>query len=851
MEKLFYLFLVALLCTTCPVNGQVVKKKELTPTDYSLWSKTDIAQVSDKGEWVSYNAQYQNGNDTLFVRNYTASKTFAYPKGFDGKFIRDDYFVCRLQDGLLRVTNLKKGQITQYTDVRQYALSGVGDYIISISGDSLLILGLKNGHKLNHEKVKSFSLSPKRDLLCYTAPEGVFSIDFGKGLLQQRKIYDCSASAFSWQPNGESFAFISTCETGSTSSVSLYNLKKNTLKHLDVDTLNGIGTIAPRPIRFRVSDDGQRVFYSLLGDGSPITPEHVEIWNTSDPITFSESASKGIATTAIESVAVWWHEKKSSIRLTDNTRTSIFLTGDQQYAITYDPIGNTPNFDYYPITDYYITDLKTQKKKLLLKGHTLNPADITASPAGKYIAYRKDKAWWLYSIQSGKHRQLSGISDQFDAAIVGNSLWDDPAIAGWSEGDSKMYFFDDFDLWVIDTENLNFKRLTHGREKGIRFRPANTEIGMQRMNFDGFTLPEIKGTALIRLASTDLKNKRTGFYSIGKETRKLIEADKSLTQLACSKDNASSYYVEQAYEAAPSIKYLGHNGKSRLVYQSNPQHNDFYWGRVELITYRNPENKELQGLLYYPANYNPEKKYPMIVYVYEEMSNTLHSYINPDKGGYTGFNVTNLLSQGYFVLRPDISYKIGDVGVSAADCIISATQSIIDRGIITVDRIALFGHSFGGYEAAFTATQTDMFATIVAGAAFTDLQSAYLDIGENMGQSHIWRFEHQQWRMGKSIFEIPEDYRRNSTVEHAERISSPMLLFSGKKDGQVDFRQSRELYHALRRLEKPAIMLLYPQEGHVLMKEQNQIDFNEKFEQWLAYFLKGTPPPAWMKKEFK
>jgi len=849
MKKLFCFFIVVLSGTTSPVMGQVVHKKDLDASDYGRWSTVDIAQVSDKGSWVSYNVQYKNGEDTLFVRSRNTSKTYAFPKGFDGKFIGEGYFLCRLPEAALQLVDLKQGKVTAYNGISQYAVSADGDNIISVSGSSLLIHGSKGNLKLRHDGVGSFSLSPDSDALCYTAPEGVFLIEFSKQMPRQKQVSDCNASAFAWQPNGESFAFISTCGTESETVLSLFKIRQNLLLHLETALSRAVGVTVPHPSRFLVSNDGQRVFYSLKGTDVHATSPDVEIWNSSDPIIYSEKASKGDPAT-YEKVAVWWADKQMAFRLTDSIKTSIFLSGDQRYAFTYNPRGTTPHFDDYPLTDYYITDLATKETKLFLLGHTVSQADITASPDGRYIAYRKNNAWWLYAIRSAKHIQLSGISPAFDAALPGNSLWEVPSVAGWSEGDKKMFFFDDFDLWAIDTENLTFTRLTQGREKGIRYRPANREIGMQHMNFDGFILPEIDDNAVIKLVSVDSKSKKAAFYIIAGKRRKILEADKSLTQPAFSRDNSSCYYVEQAYSSPPAIRHLDHKGRNTLIYQSNPQHEDYYWGNVELVSYRNSKNDELQGLLYYPANYDPLKKYPMVVYIYEKVSHSLHNYINPGKTGYTGFNITNLVTQGYFVLCPDISYRIGDVGISAADCVTSATRSIISKDIIDECRIALFGHSFGGYEAAFIATQTSMFATIIAGAAFTDLQSAYLGISDNRGLSHMWRFEYQQWRMGKSIFEIPKDYRRNSVVEHTEKISTPLLLFSGKKDGQVDFRQSRELYLALRRMGKPAIMLLYPEEGHVLMKEKNQIDFTGKLEDWLAYFLKNAPPPSWMKNEF-
>lgn len=158
------------------------------------------------------------------------------------------------------------------------------------------------------------------------------------------------------------------------------------------------------------------------------------------------------------------------------------------------------------------------------------------------------------------------------------------------------------------------------------------------------------------------------------------------------------------------------------------------------------------------------------------------------------------------------------------------------------------GHSFGGYESAFIVTQTNMFAAAIAGAASTDLTSAFLSINWNTGKANMKRFKKEQYRLGVSPFEEPLTYLRNSPITNAAEIKKPLLLWSGKKDQQVHWHQSVELYLAMHRLQKNNIMLLYPNEEHSITNPENQKDLSIRILQWFDHFLKGEKPVEWIEK---
>jgi dipeptidyl aminopeptidase/acylaminoacyl peptidase len=259
-----------------------------------------------------------------------------------------------------------------------------------------------------------------------------------------------------------------------------------------------------------------------------------------------------------------------------------------------------------------------------------------------------------------------------------------------------------------------------------------------------------------------------------------------------------------------------------------------------LLSYSNTKGQKLKAALFYPANYDPTKKYPMVVEIYDVMSKNRYNYANPSFLNPEGFNVTNYTLNGYFVLMPDIIYQMGNPGSSAVDCVTAGVNAVIGKGLVDKDKIGLYGHSFGGYETNFIISQTNIFKAAVSGAGISDIISLYFNISRNgYFQSDMWRFENQQFRIGKSLYEDKEVYVNNSPIMHAENVRTPLLLWTGKNDRIVPWNQSITYYLALRKLGVSTQMLVYPDEDHSLENADNQKDLSKRMMRWFDYLLKG------------
>ena len=235
----------------------------------------------------------------------------------------------------------------------------------------------------------------------------------------------------------------------------------------------------------------------------------------------------------------------------------------------------------------------------------------------------------------------------------------------------------------------------------------------------------------------------------------------------------------------------------------------------------------------------------MLVYFYEKMSQRHHQYSMPTYDDRP--HMSAYASNGFLVLMPDIVFEIGKPGTSSLDCISSAVKKVVELGYADPEHIGLQGHSWGGFQAAFIVTQTDMFACIVAGAAPSCIEGEFNQVFKSSGNNNHSYYSRSQGRMGTDPWKDHTLYRSQSAIQNAQKITTPFMLLHGTEDGSVDWIQSLEYYNAVRYLGKEVIFLSYPGESHHLAKEENQKDFQKRMKQYFDHYLKEEPMPDWMK----
>ncbi|MDI9257955.1 alpha/beta hydrolase family protein [Flavobacterium sedimenticola] len=849
-------FIIFFGFVSCSLWGQVSPKKHLAESDYGLWSTLEIKCASATGDWVCYNLAYESKSDTLFVRDKSAKKRFAFPKGTHGVFGRDNRFAC-LVGSTLKVLNLKTGFIKAIDSVRKFRFSSDGHTLVVLKENQQLVLERKGLAFAEIERVTGFYFNPSGTGMVYTIAKEKASLHYCPfdGIQEHfEKLASEKDVVFEnivWQQNGASFVCLKR-DTGpkkENDGVRLYCYRLLDKREFELPIKStGEGNVIDEKMvsKFTLSHDGKRVFFYLravrLSDNGK---DVVQIWNGNDTWIYSQTERE--AHPENQFCYVWWPDGGQFLKLTTAERSNIMLSGDGQYAITYNPKGVKTQFEFNNKIECFVLDLKSPDVGSHLQEKMCLADEVMPSFGGKYFLYRIDEDWFVYELLTKKHSRVS-VNFQRKLHLLNTRGGVKPAfsIAGWTAHDADLLVYDDFDLWAISLKDLGVKRLTKGREKEIIFRIVPSTGQTKKIPIlDGFTYPLLSLEKGFYLKAVGRRSKATGYYGWQGTAYPLLFEDKAVTDLCFTEGSLTLYCKVEDFNESPKLVALAKNRKPVEVFCSNPQQSSYYWGSSKLIDYE-VNGKLLQGALFYPANYDAHKKYPMVVYIYEEMSNHVHNYVNPSVYNGGGLNLSVLTSKGYFVLYPDIAYETDYVGKSATDCTIGATQKVIEMGLIDKDKIALMGHSFGGYETAFIATQTDLFATVIVGAGVTDLVSSYLSVGWNNGRAEIWRYESDQWRMSKSLYEGMEVYLKNSPIMFADQVKVPLLIWTGELDRQVHYYQSIAFYNALRRLGKKQIMLVYPENRHRLTNDKSQIDFTRRYEQWLDYFLKGDTSPKWI-----
>jgi dipeptidyl aminopeptidase/acylaminoacyl peptidase len=848
---------------SCLVMGQHKQKQMLDVEDYPLWGSLEVDRLSDKGEWVSFYMRYENGADTLFVANTSTKRRLAFPKAKQGQFIGEQLFAYFDVDKNFKMVYLPNGTLNSFSGVSTFKFSANQKYMLLERCDES-----KNKYlevrKPNGEWVKTINglgqweLSPSGNRVLYTtADENTNSIVLLN--LEDKPnisiIVQSASHVFStlvWQEKGLSAAWMTAAEDRDP-QIQFYSFDTRDLFTLEpektVDFPRSMQVNSKLTRSLRIASEGKRVFFNLQMKDIQTSPSSVQVWNSADKMLYPSREMTG-GNDDVDRVAVWFPYNGKFLQITNKVQSQLMLAGNGRFAITNNPLEAEPQFRQNTVSAFFITDLETDTKELLLKAQSGANGQLLSSHAGKYIGYFRDGDWWTYNLFTKKHRNVTG---GLGVSFYDNATGEPFGHPGWEDRDANMLVYDQYDIWKIAPDGKTL-RLTKGRESKTVFRVVvTTEEQSVKLYQNGYTAGSFDSRAGWVLGSRYILSGATAFYEYkqAKGIQLLDGGDFKIGQLVKAAGAAGYAYTIERFDCAPALYYKKVSStKSLQLFESNPQQKHFQWGSEKMITYNAPNGQQLQGILYYPAGYEATKKYPMIVHIYQKQSQNFHQYHNPTTRNNRGFNFTDYTARGYFVLLADIVYEKGKVGMSAVECVSAAVKIALKEKAIDPNCLGLIGHSFGGYETNYIITQTKLFAAAVSGAGISDLVSSYLYYNPNNSMSNMWRLESYPYNMGDSLHKLTKVYLENSPVLHAINITTPLLSWAGEEDKQVSVFQGIEFYNALRRLGKKQVMLVYPKEGHVLMNEANRKDLNAKIKEWFDCYLKGAPYSNWMKPDF-
>lgn len=862
--------------------------RALTVDDLAAWERIDGQALSDDGQWVACRMAPWVGDATVKLYRAGGEEIGRYSPAHDFRFSASSGYLVVVETPAkqtvdsLKLKNTPKNRMPMnrlvirrvaggeeaIDSLRAYKLAAEADWIAYQRGrkDSTLYVRSLDGNKrFQFPAVSDFGFAEKSDRLFYISrgdsagtPAGLFALSprqtlpvlvkEGKGVFRQT----------TWDKKGDALAFLYAAEKDSVSKMLGLWLSEQQAPAREIVS-RGDPALPPQWVisehgSLAFSENAGRLFFgtapeprqkdtTLLADERP----DVQIWSWDEPIQYTVQQYNREKDLKKSYRAVYNLRSGRAVQLATPDLPDLQL-GDEGNAglallSTSLPYALPSMWEGRVRRDYYTVSLETGQRKPLTR------ADYTfyrLSPAGRY-AYgyaETDSSWYTVSLAEGKTYRLT-TPQRFAAWDEDNDVPDYPSAygaAGWTPDDRYLLLYDRYDLWRFDPRGASapVNLTVNGRKEHLSYRLLRLD-------------PEARSVDPAQPQLLQAFNRRTkgsGYYatqlSAPAAPEKLLAGDFMLKAPLKARRADAVIYTVQTFEQYPDLRYsdLGFKKSVRLT-DGLRQQEGFLWGTAELVSWLSLDGVPLEGVVYKPANFDPKKKYPLLVNFYERNAETLYNYRMPEPHRSTiDYHFYN--SHEYVIFNPDVKYVDGYPGESCYNCVMPGITALIAEGYVDETAIGAQGHSWGGYQVAYLATRTHLFSAIESGAPVVNMFSAYGGIRWGSGLNRSFQYEHQQSRIGGTPWSAPLQYLENSPLFNMNKVETPILIMHNDADGHVPWYQGIEYFVALKRLQKPTWLLNYTGEPHWPMRMANRIDFQRRMFQFFNHYLKRRPMPHWM-----
>ncbi len=885
-----------LLACVASAPAAAQSKPLLTPKEFGKWEILGAPRLSPRGDWTAFTVARVNEDNELRIRGGARDTTFVIPYGIAAAFSADNKWAAysigvspkerdrltkekKLIRNSLEVRNLATGQTIAVSDILSAAFSTDGRFIAmtryAAEGkrtSEVLVQDLANSTRLSIANVTEQAWSDGGSKLALTietedgSGNAVQLYDPSNGSLRVLESAPVSKyRGLAWRPRSSDLAVLRTVVDKAFKDTAHVLLAWTDLGGAEPASIKldpGAGPTIPAGNRIADgrrpswSRNGRYLFFGIhkrepadtskkMGEKEKISD--VEIWHPNDVRVIPQQKASEQADLRSTLLTAW--------RIADNKVVPIGTdVGEQSSVLEGERFATETDRKPYAWgwkfgrddQDVWVVDLATGERKRTLEKvrHYYG-----ANPKGTKLAWSDGKDYWTVDLGTGARTNLTRpltSSRKADFVDPENDVPNNvPQVinpAGWTKDGAAYLLNDNHDVWRVALDGSGGTKLTDGAKDGIAYRLVNLATANASPEERAYDLSQPLYFTLF-----GRKTKQSGFARRNADgtVERLVLGDAGYRALVRADSAPIFAYTRQRYDESPSLRVGADIAKAKTIAETNAFQKDYAWSKVELLNFKSSIGVPLQGLLYYPANYDSTKKYPMIVYTYERLSQGLHDYVAPREQSY--YNTTVFTQNGYFVLMPDIIFAPREPGVSTQRAVEPAVKLVLARGLVDPARVGHVGHSMGGYEAAFLGTHSKLFATTIVGSGITDMVSF---AGQNHWQGGSAEFDH--WETGQFRMQVApwEDFKAmldNSPLATVHQMSTKaMLVMVGGEDGTVDPRQGSVFYNYARRAGKQVVMLLYPGEGHGLTKKENQIDYERRILQWFGHYLKGDTAAIWI-----
>jgi dipeptidyl aminopeptidase/acylaminoacyl peptidase len=613
----------------------------------------------------------------------------------------------------------------------------------------------------------------------------------------------------------------------------------------------------------RWSKDGSRVFVGLKEQEAEIPAAdsikaNVDVWHWKDAQPQSQQIVQ-VAQLRRATLPAMVHLGTSTVvRLGNDSMRTVTMAANFAVGVGRDDAAYRGEVAWGGSrADLYKVDATTGARTLIDKALSRT---YGTSPDSRWFLYLKNRQVRAFNLETANSVQLDAsrvpgktyVNEDDDHAYE-KPIW---GMGGWSKDGKSVLLYDKFDVWQVPLDGGAAINLTNGvgRAQNIQFRvvrfDAPAGAGGRGGGGAGDDDNGVDLTKPITLSAYGDRTKKSGYWTVraGQAPTPVVWVDKNIGGVLKADSTDRLLFTQQDFAEFPDYWVSNSAFASpKKITDANPILAEYAWASKKiLIDYTTSKGKKLQGTLMLPPDYQPGKRYPMVVEFYEIMSNTHHNFSIPAYNN--SVQLATYASNGYLVFQPDIVYEIGKPGSSAVDCMTAAVKQVIALGYADPKRIGLHGHSWSGYQSSYIVTQTDMFAAVVTGAPPTNLVSFYNELYKSSGTVQQGITTVGQVRMGANVtpWNAHDLYEDQSPIFHVRNIKTPLMILHGMEDGAVDYVEGLQFFNAARQNGKEVILLSYPGEAHNLTNRDNQKDFSTRMKQFFDHHLMGKPAPKWM-----
>lgn len=884
MRHLKYLAFVACLGSLSPAFAQNASKS-LTVDDLITWQRITDREISDNGKWVACKMEPWEGDATVYLYAAQGQETatfspadkfaFSASSGYlvvtqtPGKSTVDSLKVLKTKEDKMPMNTLViysvAGKKETIDSLKTFKLADEADWIAYQRGrkDSTLYVRSLDGSKtFQFPTVTDFQFAKKSGMLYYTSAAegeaGIFTLNPEKGSPALIKEGKGVFKQTTFDEKGERLAFLYCADKDSSYKALSLWLSEHNAPAKEIATRGNRAFPAEWVINengmLQFSKSASRLFFGTspeprqkdttqLAENRP----NVQVWSWDEPVQYTVQNYNKEKDLKKSYQAVYNLGNGSIFQLANEELPNIQLgnEGDAPLALlsTSRPYSLSSMWEARTRSDYYTVSLDNGERKQIAQA---DYGRFRLSPQGKYAYWygETDSCWYTIALAEGKQYRLT-TPESFPAWDEENDVPDYPyahGAAGWTANDQNLLIYDRYDIWKFDptaaTPPINLT--VNGRKEKLSYRLEQLD---KEARFIDLGKPQL-------LKGFNEATKGYGFYnarlSAPAAPKTLLAGNYMLRSINKAKNTDDVIYTMETFQQYPDIHYstLAFKKSVQLTH-GDKQQEGFIWGTAELVSWISLDGRPLEGVVYKPANFDPNKKYPMMVNFYERNSETLYNYRMPEPHRSTiDYHLYN--SNEYVIFNPDIRYVDGYPGESCYNCLMPGITMMIAKGYIDEKGIGAQGHSWGGYQVAYLATRTNLFSAIESGAPVVNMFSAYGGIRWGSGMARSFQYEHTQSRLGATPWSSPLRYLENSPLFTMDKVQTPILIMHNDADGHVPWYQGIEYFVAMKRLGKPCWLLNYTGEPHWPMHMANRIDFQRRMFQFFNHYLKNDKMPKWM-----